>query len=156
LKDLYKKLGFTQVVTYIKSGNVIFDCDNTYQIINSIEQAIEKHYGFEVPVIIRTHDELNSAFKNSPFRDFDIKTEGSKYFLTLLSDVPSKDNCEILMDYVKSPEQLIISGNHVYIHYPNGAGRTKLTNPFIENKLKVSATSRNWKTVAKLLELSQS
>ena len=38
---------------------VTLDCDNTYQIINSIEQAIEKHYGFEVPVIIRTHDECS-------------------------------------------------------------------------------------------------
>lgn len=157
LKILYKNLGFTDVVSYIQSGNVIFESDesNTQLITGSIEQAISKQYGFEVPVIIRTYDEINTAFENSPFGKFDLKTEGSKYFLTLLSDVPTKDNCEILMDYVKSPEQLIISGNHIYIHYPNGAGRTKLTNSFIENKLKVVATSRNWKTVVKLLELSK-
>jgi len=156
LKDLYAKLGFSDVVSYIQSGNVVFESSekDVDQLKISIENAISSRYGFDVPVIIRTHSEIKAAVESHPFGEFDLKTDGSKYFLTLLSEVPHKDKCNALLTLVKSPEKLVIVGKHIYIHYPNGAGRTKLTNTLIENKLNVSATARNWKTVMKLIELS--
>lgn len=156
LKNLYENLGFTQIVSYIQSGNVIFESDSgdTNQISSSIENAISKVYGFAVPVIIRTHVEIKKAYEDMPFGQIDLKAEGSKYFLTLLSKQPTKENCEVLMGYVKTPEKLSIDGTHIYTYYSNGAGRSKLTNALMENKLKVRATSRNWKTVVKLIELS--
>ena len=157
LKNLYAQLGFTNVISYIQSGNVVFDSNisDVNQIITSIEKAITTRYGFDVPVIIRTHAEIKKVFENSPFEEIDLKTEGSKYFLTMLSDLPSNENIETLLGFVKPPESLQITGNNIYIHYPNGAGRKKLTNALIENKLKVKVTSRNWKTVVKLIELSK-
>ncbi len=157
LKNLYAQLGFTNVISYIQSGNVVFDSNITdvNQIITSIEKAITTRYGFDVPVIIRTHAEIKNACDNTPFGEIDLKADGSKYFLTLISDLPTKENIEILMNYVNQPERLQIEGKNIYIFYPNGAGRTKLTNGLIENKLKVKATSRNWKTVVKLIELSK-
>jgi len=107
-----------------------------------------------VPVIIRIHSEIKAAVEHHPFGEFDLKTDGSKYFLTLLSEVPNKDKCNALLALVKAPEKLVIDGMHLYIHYPNGAGRTKLTNTLIEKKLNVNATARNWKTMMKLIELS--
>lgn len=160
LKCLYKKLGFGNIVTYIQSGNVIFDClDDNHapkQIIQSIEKAILNQYGFSISVILRTYEQLNNAQLNNPFGEFDLAIDGSKYFLTLLSEEPSTQNCELLMYKVKDlPEQIQLDGTHIYTCYPNGAGRSKLTNNLMENKLKVNATSRNWKTVIKLLDLSK-
>ena len=156
LKNLYKKLGYTQILSYIQSGNVVFDSDNGDRnfIVSAIETAISKQYGFDVTVIIRTHAEIKHAIKNMPYGDIDLVADGAKYFLTLLSENPSKENSQLLMGYVKPPEQMTIEGNHIYTHYPNGAGRSKLTNALMENKLKVKATSRNWKSLVKLIELS--
>jgi uncharacterized protein (DUF1697 family) len=115
LKDLYKKLGFTQIVSFIQSGNVIFDCENVERgkIRKSIEQAITKQYGFDVPVIIRTYDEIKKAYDTVPFDNIDLASEGSKYFLTLLNEKPSEQNCELLMRYVKSPEQMLLEDLHI-------------------------------------------
>jgi len=73
--------------------------------------------------------------------------------VTLLSDKPTTVSYETLMSYINSPEQLILQEDNIYLYTPNGYGKTKLSNNFIENKLEVKATTRNWKIVLKLEEL---
>jgi len=73
--------------------------------------------------------------------------------VTLLSDKPTTASYETLMSYINSPEQLILQEDNIYLYTPNGYGKTKLSNNFIENKLEVKATTRNWKIVLKLEEL---
>ena len=73
--------------------------------------------------------------------------------MTLLSDKPTTVSYETLMSYINSPEQLILQEDNIYLYTPNGYGKTKLSNNFIENKLEVKATTRNWKIVLKLEEL---
>lgn len=156
LKALYESLGFTNVITYIQSGNVIFKTSselNSNELAQKIEQAILKKYNFEVPVIIRSVKEWNIVTKNNPFIAPTI--EEGKLYVTFLNREPDK----ILLDSINkldfTPEQFKITGKEIYLYCPNGYGNTKLSNNFFEKKLKTQATTRNWNTVLKLLELTK-
>jgi len=156
LKELYLKLGFSSVITYIQSGNVIFESAESDQcsLSKSIELAIEKQYGFDVPVQIRDAEDLTEILDAIPFEEASVEENGSKILVTFLASVPSVEKVETLMGFVNSPEKLLIKGCEVYLFCPNGYGKSKLTTTFVEKKLGISATTRNWKSVKKLHELS--
>ncbi len=156
LQAMFENMGCLNVQTYIQSGNVICDYDGDDVALKSaIEKAIVNQYGFEVPVLIRTPTDYARIIDECPFRIVDLTTDGTKVLLTFLAELPTEEDIDDLMKFVKAPEQLIIKGRHVYLHCPNGYGRSKLSNVFLEKKLKVQATTRNWKTVNKLYELSE-
>ncbi len=156
LKALYEAQGLKSVVTYIQSGNVIFETKsaNKSDLKKSLEKAIEDKYAFHVPVDIRTNPELKDILDNCPYEEAKSEENGTKVLVTFLQSTPSIQKQELLLDYAKSPERLAIQGGEVYLYCPNGYGKSKLTNTFIENKLSISATTRNWKSVKKLYELS--
>jgi len=156
LKSLYQEIGFQNVITYIQSGNVVFESDvkNGTSIKKKIQSTIESKYQFQVPVEIRTHHEISNIIEAWPFDSIDLAENGTKVLLTFLSDSPLKKNIDELMKHVVNPDQLIIKGKAVYLYCPNGYGKSKLSNNFLEKKLGVDATTRNWKTVQKLYELS--
>lgn len=156
LKSLYDDLGFTHVLTYIQSGNVIFESKDkrAESIKKTIEAEIEKRFTFSVPVEIKTAAQWNKVLHQFPFTDVDQQENGTKLLVTFLSDKLSKPAIENLTQYVIAPERLAINDNILYLYCPNGYGKTKLSNTFIEKKLGVSATTRNWKTVLKLGEMS--
>lgn len=156
LKSLYESLGFQNVVTYIQSGNVIFETSdkNKSNVKMLIEDAIVKKYKFHVPVEIRTKREIESIIKNNPFGTVDLVKDGTKVLVTFLSSIPDKVKVTEVLSKVVTPEKLVIKGQEVYLYCPNGYGVSKLSNSFIEKKLEVEATTRNWKSVHKLYELS--
>ena len=156
LKALYEAQGFENVTTYIQSGNVIFESAraNKEDSKRIIEKAIEEKYGFHVPVDIRTNQELEAVVKNCPYEEANVEENGTNILVTFLQSIPPSQKKNLLLEYVKPPERLTIQGKEVYLYCPNGYGRSKLTNVFIENKLGISATTRNWKSVKKLYELS--
>ena len=156
LASLYESLGFGSITTYIQSGNVIFTSieKNVSILKNTIERAIEQKYKFHVPVEIRTHDELKNIIKNCPFGEIDLSINGTKVMLTFLSATPSKATIDSVMPYLTLAEELRIIGKEVYLYCPQGYGKTKLSNNFLEKKLDLTATTRNWKTILKLYELS--
>ena len=156
LKALYVSLGFCDVLTYIQSGNVIFSSElGVDKIVTLIEKAINKQYGFEVPVQVREVEVFEKLIVECPFREFDLVEEGTRVMVTFLAKLPSEENVVKLMTYVKEPERLVLHGRQIYLHCPNGYGKTKLSNTFIEKKLGVTATTRNWKSVVKLYELGK-
>jgi len=156
LKSLYQEIGFQNVITYIQSGNVVFDSEdkNSSSVKQKIQSAIESKYQFQVPVEIRSNQELLNMIEACPFNSIDLNVNGTKVLLTFLSDSPPKKNVKELMEYVVNPDQLVVKGKSVYLYCPNGYGKSKLSNNFLEKKLGVDATTRNWKTVQKLYELS--
>ncbi len=162
LKALYESLGFCNVSTYIQSGNVLFEynseCEQSDKAIlkNQIEQAITKVYSFDVPVDVRTVDEFNAVLNNLPFDGIEVEKDGTQVLVTFLAGEPHQDKIDNIATYVKAPEKLVVDGSVVYLHCPNGYGKSKLSNVFIENKLLVSATTRNLKSVIKLCELAAS
>jgi uncharacterized protein (DUF1697 family) len=157
LKLLFENLGFTSVVTYIQSGNVIFNSElglSNNDICEIIKNEISDKFGFEVPVIVRTTKEISQTIKKNPYcknNNIDIK----RLCLTFLEDKPELDNRKNTEDYNFEPDKFLIDGKDVFIYCAGQYHKSKLTNNFFESKLKVSATTRNWKTVLKLLELSK-
>jgi len=155
LKVLYEKLGFAEVETYIQSGNVVFESDLTLLTADleaKIEQAIIETFGFDVSVIIRTADEWAKSIVNNPFwkeKDADI----DRLHLTCLKEVPSPELLEKIKLFQFLPDRYEVIGRDVFIFCAAGYGTSKLVNSFFESKLKVPATTRNWKTVMKLNEM---
>ena len=156
LKALFQGLGFSNVASYIQSGNVIFnsDIDDTKALQLEIEQAIQAQYTFDVPAIIRTSTQFKVMLKGLPFDNIDISKDGAQVLMTILAEQPTQQRIADIQQYVKSPERLVILDNTVYIHCPNGYGNSKLSNVFVEKKLGVAATTRNLKTINKLCEIA--
>ncbi|MGH1541367.1 MAG: DUF1697 domain-containing protein [Arenicella sp.] len=156
LRAAFESAGFTNVSTYIQSGNILFDTqlDNTVLIQQQIENLIEQRFGFPVPVTLRTQQQWQAVMDSFPFgnsRDID---DGTQFLVVFLSAEPVVQSCQVLEQQAKEPERLKVIGSSVYLHCPNGYGRTRLTNNLIEKVLQVSATTRNWKTLEKLKELA--
>jgi len=156
LKVLFEKEGFENVLTYIQSGNVIFNADvGDRSVLKSrIESAVERKYRFHVPVDIRTNREIKRIIASCPFPEASNEKNGTKVLVTFLRAAPQKSKVAELMRFVKSPEKLAVRSREVFLYCPNGYGKSKLTTTFLEAKLGVEATTRNWKTVQKLNELS--
>jgi uncharacterized protein (DUF1697 family) len=155
LKFLYESLNFEEVATYIQSGNVIFSSSETdaSELAKRIENAINKKFGYEVFVILRSRDELEQAIENNPFiKRKDIDT--SKLYVTFLKKLPADSKKDDFVRIKKDSEEYDLVRKELYLYLPEGYGRTKLTNTYIERKLKVNATTRNWRTVNKLLEMA--
>ena len=155
LRKLYDELGFKNSQTYIQSGNVFFDYTGKKKIAaieSMIYEAIHKAYGFEVPVIVRTVAEIRNAYNNNPFATEDTAIE--HLHLTFLKEIPTAEHLEKINTYDYPSDQFKIIGKDAYIYCEGKYHKSKLTNNFFEKKLKVAATTRNWKTMKKLLELS--
>lgn len=156
LKALYESLGYKNVTTYIQSGNVIFQTEKNdpAQAEASIEQAIEKKFGFPVTVIVRKPAELARVIKANPFIGGNNIDE-IRLYVTFLRAKPTPALTKILQPAAaKSTDQYEILGREIYLHCPNGYGKTLLSNTFFEKQLKGVATTRNWKTVNTLYAMA--
>jgi len=153
LKTLFENLGFQSVETYIQSGNVIFSAKakSVTSLPSIIMYGIKNKFQFDVQVIILTPQEIDLALRNNPF--IKKKKEIERLYTMFLSTKPSIEYVKKLNETDFSPEEYFINGKYIYLFFPNGAGKAKLNNNYIENKLKVTGTTRNWKTLTALSEL---
>jgi uncharacterized protein (DUF1697 family) len=156
LREICEALGFSEVRTYIQSGNIIFSFAETDEIAlgGLISGAIQKKFGFEVPVIVLTANELKEVLECNPFKD-DPEKEISFLHITFLSSVPQNPDL-LKIDEKKFPgEEFSLKGRVVYLYLPKGYGTTKLSNAFIEKVLGVTATTRNLKTSLELFRMTE-
>lgn len=156
LRKSYENMGFHNVTTYLQSGNVIFT-GNEFEINDleqKISQQIEKDIGFEVPVIVLTIDKLQKVIENNPFLKEPDKDQAFLH-VTFLSTKPDHFDRVTIEDKKQNGEEIFFTDIAVYLYCPNGYGRTKLNNNFLEAKIKVGATTRNWKTTNELLKIAQ-
>lgn len=153
LKLHYESLGFTNVRSYIQSGNVVFCSDevNNKGIKEIIEHKIEEVYNFTVPVLILSKREMEQIISKVPF-DLNV-IDITKLAVIFLEATPDKSLVKEILPFSTKTEHFVIIKNVIYFNCTIGFGKTKLTNNFFEKKLKLTATSRNWKTTNKLLEL---
>ena len=134
LKKLYEGLSFSDVKTYIQSGNVIFKSDSKtsdIEFAKKIEKAIFTKYNFEVPVIIRSKEELEKIISQNPFtkeKNIDLK----KLHVTFLSETPDKEKIEQIKEADFLPDRFAIKGKEIYLHIPVSYGETKLSNNFLK------------------------
>jgi len=155
LRKSCEALGLESVQTYLQSGNVIFKApqQSPEVLARTLERKILRSFGFPVVVILRSPEEMNRVINHNPF----LKAKGtdaSRLHVAFLSRAPEKAALNALEAFPAAPEQFQASGKEIYLHYPNGAGKAKLSNNALERVLSVSATTRNWNTVNKLCEMS--
>jgi len=153
LKNLFVNLGYDNVITYIQSGNVIFNSKydkNVLEIASHIEDGIKEKFGYEVPVIVIKKDDIIVAIDSNPYiGNYEIE----KLCITFLKGTPDKDLVDSISNYDVTPDIFEIIGKWIFICCFDSYHKSKVTNNFLENKLKVAATTRNWKTVLKLAEI---
>lgn len=156
LRTVLKELDYHNIRTYIQSGNILFDCKPTDARIleQQIAEHIEKHFGFSVPVLIVTLDYLKKVVENNPY-DKRAITDPAQPYVAFLSEIPAQPGIAVLDAIDFAGDEYTINDKSIYLLYANSAGNSKLTNAVIENKLKVKATTRNWKTIRKLIEMSE-
>jgi uncharacterized protein (DUF1697 family) len=155
LRALFDDLGAEDVETYVQSGNVVFKiADGAEKLTPAIERKIRRDLGLSVTVLVLTRPQLTKVLAGNPFAK--AKKEPAKLHVTFLADNPAGAKVGRLDPERGKPDEYRLVGEQIYLHCPNGYGRTKLTNAYFEKQLGVAATTRNWKTVTKLGELTTS
>lgn len=164
LRKTFEGLGFAQVQTYIQSGNVLFTADaatdaGLKERKERIEQEIERVYGFTVPVVVKRLAEWHEIIAQNPYvpgvpadANGSIE-EGASLYVSLLGQEPDAAACERLLACSSDADAFTLVGGQVYILCRSGYGKSLFSNNFIEKKLGVYATTRNWQTMNKLAEL---
>lgn len=158
LRALTAGLGHRDVATYIQSGNLVFTTDRPATSIaarkrigDELGAAIADQHQVRTTVMIRTVDELRDASRAMPF--LADEPDSSKLMIVFLDDAPDAASIAALDPARFVPDRFAVLGREMFIHYPNGAGRSKLTASSFE-KLGVAGTARNLNTVRKLIELA--
>jgi uncharacterized protein (DUF1697 family) len=155
LKSLFASMGLEEVSTYIQSGNVVFRsaAGDEQDVADEIEERIAEAFGVSTTVLLRTPAELVEIAGNNPFLGGDADV--SKLHVVFLSARPPAGAVEELDPERSPPDEFSVRGREIYLNLPNGAGRSKLTIDYFERRLGVRATARNWKTLTKLIELTE-
>ena len=154
LKTLLEKAGFQNVQTYIQSGNIFVDSDEAHgaSVGFKIKQEIFKELGLEVPVVVIGKEDLEACFKNNPYLK-EKECDTKKLYVAFISKELSNGALNDLKISQFKPDEAAIDASRIYIKYAVGAGKTRLDQKYIEKKLNVVATIRNWNTVTTLLEM---
>ena len=156
LKQLFTSLGFQNVDTYIQSGNVFFQCKKTSEekLAATIAKDIENVFAFDVPTIVKKADDLKQIITDNPFTK-DKKKLAEYFHVTFLSTTPTKENLDSIAKINFGNDAFAVIDKAIYLYCPNSYSSSKLTNGFFENKLKVIATTRNWKTCNELVGIAE-
>jgi len=156
LRGLYESLGLQSPQTLIQSGNVVFRTKerDLVRLAKRIEDAIERKFGFRPDVVLRTVSELRDAIRKNPFASR-RGIDPSKLLVTFLAGEPDPKACEKVLRIKAEPEELRLDGRELYIYFPNGMARPKLSWTVIAKTLKTTGTGRNWNTVRTLLEMAE-
>jgi uncharacterized protein (DUF1697 family) len=154
LRQLFTDLGYADVRTYIQSGNVLFRSavEDASKLARDIESRMATDMGMTVTVVLRSEDELANIAAANPF--LRAGTDESKLHVTFLAATPDAEATARLETPAGEPDELALVGREVYLQCPNGYGRTKVNNAYIEKRLGSAATTRGWKTVTKLHALA--
>ena len=155
LVKAFESIGFENVRSYVQSGNVVFQSEpiGPERLQRLISEQIEKDLGLSVPLLVLEEIYLKQVIENNPFvkrQDIDL----AKLHVTFLAQEPDQEKISKIDSDKYNPDEFIFDKKVIYLNCPGGYGKTKLHNNFFEGKLKVDATTRNWKTVNALVELA--
>lgn len=153
LRDACRSLGFASVATYIQSGNVVFrSAGKVDALARELRAAIAERFDCDVPVVLRTADELRRVLAANPF--IAAGRDPAKLHVGFLAEAPSAEEVEAVPPQPPGREEFQVIGGEVYLFYPDGMGRSKLTTAYFDRALGTTMTARNWRTVGKLVEMT--
>jgi uncharacterized protein (DUF1697 family) len=151
LVRLFEKAGCKSVRTYIQSGNVVFEASDALaaRVPRAIAAAILTEAELEIPVVTRSVQELAAALKGNPY--LKGSADPTRVHFAFLADAPSRARVASLDPKRSPPDEFVVKGRDVFLHLPNGVGKSKLTNAYLDSKLGTVSTLRNLATVQKLV-----
>jgi uncharacterized protein (DUF1697 family) len=154
LRGSFDALGFSGVSTYIQTGNVLFSTGtrNEAGIAAAIEQRLAEDFGDSPAVLLRGIPDLLRVGSASPYAK--AGANPSRHHVTFLATRPSKAALDAFALPPSGRDELVVDGREVYVHTPDGYAQTKYTGTFLERRLGVVSTTRNWNTVTKLCDLA--
>lgn len=153
LVAVFTDLGATNARTYIQSGNVLFEASAkaAAALPVSVASAIEERFGYRVPVVMRSATELARVLEANPFIERGVPA--AELHVAFLASTPARGRVAALDPRRSPPDAFEVRGAEIYLHLPNGVGRTKLTNDYLDRVLGTTSTLRNWRTVEQLASL---
>lgn len=151
LSEQFTKLGYLNVKTYLNTGNIIFDSKtkDSSKLELEIKDMILENWDYNIEVIIRTKKDLENILNNYKFES----TDGKNRYVTLLKENTLVNIDDDINKYKKDDDEFEVLEKDVYLYIPSGYAQTKITNSFIEKKIKTNATTRNINTIEKILIL---
>jgi uncharacterized protein (DUF1697 family) len=154
LAAMFADIGCTDVRTYIQSGNVVYRAGTSLagRVPDLVSRAIQKTAGLTVPVVTRTSDDLHDVARRNPF--LHPGADPSRLHVMFLADAPTKARIASLDPDRSPPDEFAVRGREIYLHCPDGMGKSKLTNAWFDSKLATTGTARNWRTVLALIAMA--
>ena len=153
LREALEEAGFENVRTYVQSGNVVLESTEQPDAVRrTVERLIEKEFGLEIAVVVRTKAQLAAVAKRNPLKS--AAKDPKRYQVTFLSRKLPAKAVRALEEAATEDERFVVAGREVYAWHPEGVARSKLGSKLAGQGLGVTATSRNWTTVEALLELA--
>ena len=154
LTAMFVDAGCSDVQTYIQSGNVVFRPGSAVgeDVPSMISESILSRFGYRVPVVIRSAAELRQVVEANPF--VQAGAEADKLHIIFLGETPDEGDVQGLAPDRSPGDEFAVLGRAIYLHCPNGFASTKLTNSYFETRLSTTSTTRNWKTVLRLLDMA--
>jgi uncharacterized protein (DUF1697 family) len=154
LRDLLTKLGFFGARSLLQSGNLVFQANTRTgaELERMLEAETAERLDLRTDIFVRTAEELKGIIARNPFRD-EAERDPAHLVVMFLKSVPIVKDVETLQVSITGPETVRADGRQAYIVYPDGIGRSRLTNTLIEKRLVTRGTARNWNTVQKLAAL---
>lgn len=152
LREMLQKLKFSGAKTYIQSGNIAFSSkeSNVEALSNKLKKGIQDAFDFDVPVLVIEASDLQQILDATPFKQYDPK----KVCFVLLKSVPEAALVTEMRKISYPNETFVITNKCVYLYCSEGFAKAKCSNNLFERKLKVQATTRNYNTMVKMLEMS--
>ncbi|MGW3609846.1 DUF1697 domain-containing protein [Micromonospora sp. NPDC005163] len=155
LRRLVTDLGHDDARTYLQSGNVVFGSTvrDAEKLAGGIERALADELGLSVPVLVRSARELAAVAGGNPYAE--REDDPTRLLVAFLATAPKRSTVDALTVPGSENVAFTVTGREVYLHFPDGGyGRSKFTNAYLEKKLGMVATTRNWKSVRALAELA--
>jgi uncharacterized protein (DUF1697 family) len=153
LREIAADLGYTEVATYVQSGNLVVsaDTDKPAQVEAAVADALRRELDVDVDVIVRGRKELAAAIAANPFSD--IATDDKRLLVSFLTAAPPADKVTALDVDQFAPERFAVGDRCLYLWHPDGVGRSKMAAAPWDRRLGVRGTGRNWRTVTTLLDM---
>jgi len=155
LVEMFVEAGCDNVRSFIQSGNVIFSAapGAPERLPSLISTRISERFGYKIPLILRTAEQVGDVISNNPFLNAGVAEE--QLHVLFLAHLPASRRIQDLDPDRSPPDAFKVRGQEIYLRLPDGAARTKLTNQYFDSKLRTTSTGRNWRTVTKLFELME-
>ncbi len=155
LRDLLTQLGFESARSLLQSGNLVFrgDSRTDAELERLLEAEADKRLGLHADFLIRSAKEWREVVARNPFRK-EAERDPSHLVVMFLKSATNTKDVKAVQEAIAGSEIIRADGRHLYIVYPDGIGRSRLTNALLEKSLGIRGTARNWNTVLKIAAMS--